>query len=121
MSDDQNNPKVIGSEPIETTKLERQQSLAAQQLSTDQKKALKLMDVKVSSPYVTYYEDAAFSISAENPSGPFDILPGHHNFISLLTPCTMIVRGSGTPEKKIQISGGIMHVKADKVIVFLDV
>jgi hypothetical protein len=121
MNDDQQDPKVIGSEPIETTKLENEQNVAAVQLSAKQKKELQLMDVKVSSPFATYYENVAFSISAENPSGPFDILPGHHNFISLLTPCTMVVRDRDAKEQKIEISGGIMHVKADRVIVFLDV
>lgn len=114
-------PKVIGQQKEPTTQLEREQNVAAKQYSAEQKKALHLMDVKVSSPYVTYFEDVAFSISAENPSGPFDILPGHHNFISLLNPCTMIVRDKDGNEQKIKISGGIMQVKADKTVVFLDV
>lgn len=121
MSDSPQDPKVIREEAGSVTKLEEEQSAAASQYSAAQKKALQLMDVKVSSPFVTYFEDVAFSISAENPSGPFDILPGHHNFISLLTPCVMVVRDKDGTQQKIQISGGIMHVKADKVNVFLDV
>lgn len=113
--------KVIGQEKAETTKLEAQQNVAAKEYSKENRISDKLMGVKVSSPYVTYFDNQAFSISAENPSGPFDILPGHHNFISLLTACMMIVRSKDGNEQKINISGGIMHVKADKVIVFLDV
>ena len=79
------------------------------------------MTVKVSSPFRTYYDGQAFSISAENITGPFDILPRHHNFISLLKPCTLVIRTVKEGEQKIRISGGIMHVKADKIIVFLDV
>lgn len=79
------------------------------------------MSVKVHSPFQDYYDGQAFSVSAENATGPFDILPKHHNFISLLNPCDLIVRTVSKGDQKIRISGGIMHVKADRVIVFLDV
>ena len=75
---------------------------------------------KVYSTFKVYCDDNALSISAVNATGPFDILPRHHNFITLLSPCELLIR---TPrgDQKIRISGGIMHVKADKVTVFLDV
>lgn len=79
------------------------------------------MDVKVYAPFKTYFEGRAFSISAESATGPFDILPHHHNFITLLIPCDIIVRPVSSHEQRIRISGGIMHVKRDRVIVFLDV
>lgn len=80
------------------------------------------MEVKVYAPFKTYFEGKAFSISAESATGPFDILPHHHNFITLLLPCDIIVRPTDSShEQRIRISGGIMHVKHDRVIVFLDV
>ncbi len=79
------------------------------------------MHVKVHSPFHDYYDGQALSVSAENGSGPFDILPKHHNFISLLNPCDMVIRSIKAGEQKIHISGGVMHVKADRVVVFLDV
>jgi hypothetical protein len=79
------------------------------------------MEAKVYSPFRDYYEGSTFSLSAENATGPFDILPTHHNFISLLTPCEIVLRTVEHGEQRIRISGGIMHVKADKVTVFLDV
>lgn len=79
------------------------------------------MHVKVYSPFKDYYDGEAFSISAENATGPFDILPKHHNFISLLQPCDVTIRTTGHDERVIRISGGLMHVKADQVIVFLDI
>ena len=42
-------------------------------------------ELKVYSPFHVYYNEEAFSLSAENATGPFDVLPHHHNFISLLT------------------------------------
>jgi F0F1-type ATP synthase epsilon subunit len=78
------------------------------------------MRVKIYSPFRVYFDEEAFSISGVNATGPFDILPRHHNFMTLLNTGDLVVR---TPRgmQKIRISRGIMHVKADKVIVFLDV
>lgn len=80
------------------------------------------MRVKVFSPTKTYFDEQAVSVSGENLTGPFDILPQHHNFITLLEPCELVMRrGSKQGSQRIKISGGLMHVKADKVVVFLDV
>lgn len=80
------------------------------------------MRIKVYSPIKTYFEDDGYSISGVNATGPFDILPRHHNFITLLTACELSISTLGPPGlQKIRISGGLMHVKADKVTVFLDI
>jgi F0F1-type ATP synthase epsilon subunit len=79
-----------------------------------------IIHVKVYSPYQTYFDDTAYSISGLNNTGPFDILPHHHNFITLLNPSVLEVHVPNAV-KRIRISRGIMHVKADQVIVFLDV
>jgi F0F1-type ATP synthase epsilon subunit len=80
----------------------------------------EMIHIKVFSPYKTYYNFIGYSISGVNDTGPFDILPRHHNFITLLNPCVLDIRvQSGS--KRIRISKGVMHVKADKVVVFLDV
>ena len=79
-----------------------------------------VMHIKVYSPYQTYFDEVGFSISAENSTGPFDILPRHHNFITLLDACELIIQ-TERGEQRIRISGGLMHVKTNNVIVFLDV
>jgi hypothetical protein len=79
------------------------------------------MHVKVHSPYRSYFDGDAYSLSAENATGPFDVLPRHHNFISLLTPCEVVVRSPGNDDRRIRISGGLLHVKKDQAIIFLDV
>lgn len=80
-----------------------------------------LLRVKVYTPFKTFYEGDALSLSACNETGKFDILPTHHNFISMLIPCDVLVE---TPEKKIQtipMARGLLHVKDDKLIIFMDV
>ena len=79
-----------------------------------------MMQIKVYSPYQIYFNDDAVSISAVNDTGPFDILKGHHRFLTLLDPCELVIQARNG-EEKIKISRGIMYVKEDRVTVFLDV
>lgn len=78
------------------------------------------MRVKIYSPYKVYFDGEAKSLSAESATGPFDILPKHHNFITLLEPCDAVVR-TAKGQETVRISGGVMHVKADDLVIFLDV
>lgn len=78
------------------------------------------MAVKVYSPYKVYFDGLAKSVTATSKTGEFDILPEHHNFITLLEPCDLVVR-TEEEERVIPIAGGIMHVKADDLVVFLDI
>ncbi len=121
---DVDDKKVIGDADETKTELEGQQDQAAadyKQGMVADHSGTPSMFVKVHSPFHEYYDGPAFSVSAENATGPFDILPKHHNFISLLLPCDLVIRTVDKGEQKIRISGGIMHVKADELIVFLDV
>jgi len=108
MNDDSKESKINLEQDKEASKL--------QNLDTNHSS----MMIKVYSPFRIYFDGPGFSISAENRVGPFDILPGHHNFITLLNPCMLLIRYD-KGDQKILISGGLMHVKADRVIVFLDV
>lgn len=79
-----------------------------------------IMSIKVYAPFKVYYEGDAYSISALNETGPFDILPHHHNFLCMLLPCDLVIR---TPYdvKTVRIARALMHVNAEKVTVFVDV
>lgn len=79
------------------------------------------MSVKVYAPFHVYFEGDAYSVSAVNAAGPFDILPRHHNFLCMLVPCELVVRPVTGNKKTIKIHRALMHVKSDKVAVFMDV
>lgn len=79
-----------------------------------------VMQVKVYSPYRVYFDEPAHSVSATNATGPFDVLPHHHNFLTLLIKGEMIIE-TLHGQQKITISGGLMHVRANKVVVFLNI
>jgi len=89
--------------------------------ATAQKSTATQFHLKIYSPFKTYYEGDVDSLTAENDTGMFDILAQHHNFLTLLNPCEMIIKVKDKDDEKIKITRGIMQVKADNVVVFLDV
>lgn len=86
-----------------------------------QKPKPKQIVVKMYSPFKTLFEDDAKSISALNDTGEFDVLAGHHNFITMLRPCEVSIQLPDDSFKKFPIARGLMHVRDNRVIVFLDV
>lgn len=86
--------------------------------ATDNKLVLA---VKVYAPFQVFYEGDASSVSAINAVGPFDILPGHHNFLCMLVPCDLRVEMPDKSQKVIKIDRALMHVKANSVVVFINV
>lgn len=78
------------------------------------------MAVKVYASTKVYFDDVAYGVSAMNEVGPFDILPHHRNFLCMLVPCNLVVHALDG-DKTIRISRALMHVKADRVAVFLNV
>jgi len=78
------------------------------------------IEVKIYAPFKVYFEGDAYSLSAVNATGPFDILPKHHNFLCMLVPCTITVQSPKGPQN-IKVSRALMHVKANRVVVFMDV
>ena len=88
---------------------------------TDEETGNRLLkQVKIYSPFKTYFDKEALSVSAVNGTGPFDVLPGHKNFLSLLQPCEVLVRVKAGDER-FKIERGILHVHRDYVKIFLDV
>lgn len=79
------------------------------------------MSVKVYAPFKIYFEGDALSVSAVNETGPFDILPRHHNFLCMLVPCTLSIQKLNGEIHKVKVHRALMHVKHDRVVVFMDV
>jgi len=79
------------------------------------------LQVKIYSPSKVYYDGKAASLSAKNETGPFDILPLHHNFITLLSAGTIVVGTSGSAEQRFDITNGLLHVKDNVATIFIDV
>ena len=91
----------------------------AAQVAADSK-AEKRFNVRIFSPYQTYYQGEATSLTAANRTGPFDVLPGHINFFSLLSGGTVIVN-TGFQRLEFPIARGILKVNGADVTLFADV
>ncbi len=59
-------------------------------------------DVIARAPFHIYYVGPATAISAVNRIGPFDILPGHADFFSILKPGEVIIDTIPAPDSKPQ-------------------
>ena len=71
-------------------------------------------------PFEVYYEGEAKLVSAENRVGKFDILPGHADFFSVMIPCEVVIETEKEPVS-INITNGIIGVRDDSVLLFLNI
>lgn len=77
--------------------------------------------VKVYAPFHIYFEGEANSLSAVNDVGPFDVLPGHHNFLCMLVPSEIKIQTLDGATKNIKINRALLHVHDNHTTVFVDV
>lgn len=70
-------------------------------------------------PFEVYYEGPAEAVSAKNKVGPFDILPGHADFFSMLMPGEVIIETEHDPVS-FQINNGIITVRDNEVMLFVN-
>lgn len=82
--------------------------------------AKDMLRAKIWSPFRVYFDGEARSVSGVNATGPFDILPEHRNFITLLSPCELVLQ-TRQGELRIRISGGVMQVHNNTATIFLEV
>jgi F0F1-type ATP synthase epsilon subunit len=71
-------------------------------------------------PFEVYYEGEADVLSAENPVGEFDILPGHADFFSVLVPGEVIIENGTSEPIKFSINNGMITVRDNNVMLFVN-
>jgi F0F1-type ATP synthase epsilon subunit len=72
------------------------------------------------SPFQVYYEGPAKVVSATNRVGKFDILPGHADFFSVMTPGEVIIDTDKEPVS-FTITNGIITVRDDEAMLFVNI
>ena len=77
------------------------------------------LNVTARAPFHIYYEGAAKVVSAVNKVGKFDILPGHADFFSVLSPGDIIVETDADPVS-FRITNGIITVRDNEVMLFVN-
>lgn len=84
------------------------------------KKEAPRFHVIVHGPEAVLWEGEAASITAENTKGVFDILPGHANFISIVSEKPILIRGGGE-DRTFQFASSILSVKNGAVSIYSNV
>jgi len=84
------------------------------------KTPLQPLNVIARSPFHIYYEGVAERISAINQVGTFDILPGHADFFSVLSPGDVTIE-TESDMVSFKVSNGIMAVRDGSVMLFVNI
>jgi F0F1-type ATP synthase epsilon subunit len=77
------------------------------------------LTVTARSPFHVYYEGPALIVSATNKVGRFDVLPGHADFFSVMSPGEVVIE-TETNVVNFSINGGIIGVRNDLVMLFVN-
>jgi F-type H+-transporting ATPase subunit epsilon len=77
------------------------------------------LTVTARGPFEVYYEGAASAVTALNKVGQFDILPGHADFFSMLTPGEVTIETEAEPVA-FMITNGIITVRDNEVLLFVN-
>jgi len=71
------------------------------------------------SPFHIYYEGVARIVTGMNRIGKFDVLPGHADFFSVMTPGDIVIQ-TDADTITFPINGGIIGVRDDEVMLFVN-
>lgn len=77
------------------------------------------ISVVARAPFHVYYDGPAYSLSAANRVGEFDILPGHADFFSMLTPCTVVI-DTDKEQVSFEAHNGMITVRDNQVMLFVN-
>lgn len=79
-----------------------------------------ILKVRISSPDETMWEGEAYSLSSVNSQGPFDILPFHTNFITIVENQPIKVH---TPTKweEFTFTNAIIYNRRNEVYIYTNI
>lgn len=78
------------------------------------------LQVIARAPFKLYFEGKATVVSAANRVGNFDILPGHADFFSILEAGEIIIDPDEGEPVTFKVSNGIVTVRDDAVMLFVN-
>ena len=83
---------------------------------------LPTLQIKIMSPDEVVWVGEAISISSENSTGSFDILPGHAHFVTLANQnAPVTVRTKEKEAKEFFYTTTILAVRDDIVSIYVDI
>lgn len=80
-----------------------------------------ILSVNARAPFRVYYEGQALVVSATNAVGKFDVLPGHADFFSVLSPGEVQITADENNDPIVfKITHGIITVRDNEVLLFVN-
>lgn len=77
----------------------------------------KLLIVEINSPEKEIWSGHAYSISSVNSKGPFDILPLHSNFITIIENQAIKIN-TGAKIEEFNFKNAVLYVTNNKAIIY---
>lgn len=81
---------------------------------------MKKFSLKIVTPEKVLFEDQVLQVSVSTTMGQITILPHHLPLVSQLAPGEVVVRYNGNDESLMAVSGGIVEVLPDQVVILAD-
>jgi F0F1-type ATP synthase epsilon subunit len=78
------------------------------------------LKVEVISPVQVLFKGASHAVSSMNNKGPFDILPGHAQFISLIKGKVVVLTEEGK-KNSFELSRGVIDCKDNAVKIYVGI
>lgn len=79
---------------------------------------MQTLHVRILSPQQLILDTRAESVSSKNSQGPFDILPQHANFITLIENSPIVIRVKDQQPLIFKFPIAIMHIQENKVAIY---
>jgi F0F1-type ATP synthase epsilon subunit len=79
-----------------------------------------LLTVRINSPERLLWEGKAVSVSSKNTQGPFDILPLHTNFVTILENEKIRIN-TGSEIKEYSFPRSVMYVHSNSVFIYTNI
>ena len=76
-----------------------------------------MINIEISSPEKEIWNGTAESLSSVNSSGPFDILPMHANFITILENQKISIN-TGSKIEEFRFPNAVLYASKNKIIIY---
>lgn len=79
------------------------------------------LSVAIINPDEKVWEGKAESVSTENSVGPFDVLPQHSNFVTIVRDKPITIRETTGKQQTIAYKTAVLVVKENQVMIYTDI
>jgi F0F1-type ATP synthase epsilon subunit len=79
---------------------------------------MQLLNVKIVSPEQIVWEGRARSVSSVNPDGPFDVLPEHANFVTVIEKKPITIRTEDKKPVVFTFEQCVLYITSNKVSIY---